>query len=200
MNTKLIWILVALVGAGVFVVLWYATSLPDITLPPSGWSYATTTPGVNGSNNGGTAPVGTTSSPSGTELTLADQNGTAVAVRDFIHNGVTIPDASNTGRYVLAGEPGYCSSGADTCPVASSTNFNIYYNSGAQSFTIALTKEPIGQARLEMEQFLLGALGITQEQLCKLNYLVGVTRYVNPQFTGKNLGFSFCPGATLLPN
>jgi len=198
MNTKLIWIFVAVLGAGVLVMLWYATSLPDITLPPTGWSNATTTSpagGTRGSTSG--TPSSSTPSP---ELTLADQNGTAVAVRDFIHNGVTVPDASNEGRYLLAGEPSFCSSGADTCPVASSTSFNIYYNSGPQSFTIALTKEPIGQARLEMEQFLLGSLGITQEQLCRLNYLVSVTRYVNPQFTGKNLGFSFCPGATLLPN
>jgi len=50
-----------------------------------------------------------------------------------------------------------------------------------------------------MEQFMLKTLGISQQQLCALNYSVGVTRYVNEQYTAKNLGFSFCPGAVVLP-
>ena len=132
-------------------------------------------------------------------MTLTIQNGGSVIVNDFIHNSVTIPDTANAGRYLLAGNLGYCLSDPQQCQAASSTDFNIYYNSGPQSFTIALTEEPIGQARLDMEQFLLATLGLTEQQLCSLNYLVSVSIHVNSQYAGKNLGFSFCPGATVLP-
>lgn len=131
--------------------------------------------------------------------TLTDRNGTNVATRDFFHNGVTIADVANAGNYLLAGNLGYCLTDQQKCQAASSTNFSVYYMSSSQSFIITLTEEPIGLARVQMEQFLLSTLGLTQDQLCKLNYLVGVTQDVNPQFTGNNLGFSFCPGATVLP-
>ena len=132
-------------------------------------------------------------------MTLAAQDGSTIVVHDFIHNGVTIPDTANTGQYLLAGNLGYCFSDPQQCQAAPSSDFNVYYNSTRQSFIIALTKQPIGQARLDMEQFMLATLGITQQQMCGLNYFVGVTKYINAQFSGKNLGFSFCPGATVLP-
>ena len=132
-------------------------------------------------------------------MTLTTQNGAAIVTNDFIHNGVTIPDTANAGNYLLAGNLGYCVSNPQQCQAASSTDFTVYYNSTQQSFIIDLIKEPMGQARLDMEQFMSTVLGLTQQQMCSLNYLVGVTRYVNSQFTGKNLGFSFCPGATVLP-
>jgi len=153
-------------------------------------------------SSGSVTPVSSsfaTSSQSAQTMALATQSGTLVATNDFIHNGTTIPDTANPSRYLVAGNLGYCLNDPQKCQAGSAKNFNIYYNSAPQSFTIALTDEPIGQARLDMEQYLLTALGITQEQMCDLNYYVGVTVYVNSQFTGKNLGFSSCPGATVLP-
>ncbi|MBU6490888.1 hypothetical protein KGQ25_01895, partial [Patescibacteria group bacterium] len=106
---------------------------------------------------------------------------------------------ANPGRYLLAGNLGYCLSNPQQCQAAPSIGFNVYYNSGPQSFTVALTKEPIGQARLAMEQFMLTTLGLTQQQMCSLNYYIGTTYWVNAVYDNKNLGFSFCPGATQLP-
>lgn len=197
MNTKFInWIVGTLLVIIVVSVLWYVvftpktvqqTTQPTTTLPVSG----SITPIYN--------PPSATSSQSAQTMELTTQSGSVVVSNDFIHNGVTIQDKANTGRYLLAGNLDYCLSNPQECQAGSATNFNIYYESALQSFVIALTDEPVGQARSDMEQFLLSTLGITQQQMCSLNYYVGVTMYLNPQFTGKNLGFSFCPGATALP-
>lgn len=204
MSTKFIsWLAVLILGAAVLGAFWYASSLSPSASAPQG------VPNVGGQSalipqSSVTIPHTTSGSPAvspqatSSALTINDQNGAAVPVRDFIHISTTIPDTANTGRYMLAGNLGYCSDPAK-CQAATTTDFTVYYNSGPQSFTIALTQEPIGQARLDMEQFLLSTLGLTEQQLCSLNYYVGVTRYVNAQFTGKNLGFSFCPGAVTLP-
>lgn len=149
--------------------------------------------------SGSTVTSSTTSSGGVQTIVLATRDDSAVVANDFIHNGVTIPDVKNEGNYLLAGNLGYCLSDPQKCQAAPSSNFSVYYVSSRKSFLINLTEEPLGQARLDMEQFLLPTLGLSQEQMCGLNYLVGVTAYVSEQYTGKNLGFSFCPGATVLP-
>lgn len=196
MNIKLIiGVVVIFLGTIIATTVWYVLSRPD-TVPQT-------------SETPTTLPIGDfvspTSSATGTssqgmqKTALVIQDGSTVVANDFIRNGVTIPDTQNIGRYLLAGNFEYCVSDPQQCQAGSARSFNIFYNSVPQSFTIALTDEPIGQARLEMEQSLLAMLGITEQQMCSLNYYVGVTVYVNSQFAGKNLGFSFCPGATVLP-
>jgi hypothetical protein len=133
------------------------------------------------------------------QMVLATPGGTAVITHDFIHNGTTIPDKANVGRYLLAGNLGYCPSDPQQCQAAQASDFSVYYNSAQQSFTIALTKEPIGQSRLDMQQFLLTTLGITEQQMCSLDYYVGTTYEVNSTYDDRNLGFSFCPDVTALP-
>ncbi len=132
-------------------------------------------------------------------MTVAILHGNAIATNDFVHNGITIPDTVNSGRYLLAGNLGYCMSDPQECQAGATTDFNIFYDSTNGSFTIALLKEPLGQVRFEMEQFLMKTLGITQEDMCRLNYYVGTVSDVNPLYADRNLGFSFCPGATVLP-
>jgi hypothetical protein len=196
MNKKLIiWIAVIFLGAIIIGAVWYAAFAPK-SAPQS--SQTSTTLPVSGSITT-VPPSSATSSQAIQTVTLATQTGSSVTANDFTHNGVTIPDAANAGRYLLAGNLGYCPSDPQKCQAGSSTNFNIFYNSTEQSFIIDLSEEPIGQTRLDMEQSLAATLGLTEQQMCSLNYYVGVTRYVNSQFAGKNLGFSFCPGATVLP-
>jgi hypothetical protein len=198
MSTKfIIWIVALLLGAIAVVVVWYAfpspktapqtlIQEPTTTLPVSG----TVTPTSSGSGmSSGVVPA----------FPLATQTGSTVSALDFINNGVTIPDTANPGGHLLAGNLGYCLSDPQKCQAAQATNFSVYYISGSKSFLIDLTEEPIGQARLDMEQFMLKTLGITEQQMCNLNYLVSVTRYVNEQYAYENLGFSFCPGAVVLP-
>ncbi len=196
MNTKLIvWIVGILLGAIAIGVTWYVVSRPSVT--PRTLQPSTSLP-VSGSIRP-TPLSSATSSQFAQSTTITTQDASTITTKDFIHNGVTIPDTTNVGWYLLAGNLGYCLSKPEQCQAAPSTNFNVSYNSKLESFLITLTKEPIGQARLDMEEFMIHTLGLSQAQMCSLNYYVGVTRYVNEQYTGKNLGFSFCPGATILP-
>ncbi|MDP1689838.1 MAG: hypothetical protein Q8L52_01375 [bacterium] len=198
MNTKLIiWILGTLLGAIVVAVLWYIFFVSKT--PPQTFQPTTTLPVGGSVTPMSQRPSYATSSALTQTMNLAVQNGSTVVVLDFIRNGVTIPDTVNAGRYLLAGNLGRCVSNPQQCQAAQATDFSVYYNNIVQSFIIDLTQEPIGQARLNAGQFMLTTLGLTQGQLCSLNYYLGVTRYVNAQFTGKNLGFSFCPGAIVLP-
>jgi len=50
-----------------------------------------------------------------------------------------------------------------------------------------------------MERDLMAKLGITEDAMCQLNYMVSVPYWVNEYYAGESLGFSFCPGATQLP-
>lgn len=198
MNKILISIVAVLVLTIVSAVMWFfifaskqptpSPINPPVTLPSSGsTTYVPTTSGS------------TTSPGSSNTINTGTSNGGAVTTNDFIHNGVTLPDASNKGRYLLAGNLGYCISNPQECQAGSETDFNIFYESAYGSFTIALLNEPLGQTRLTMEQFLMNTLGIPQKDMCKLNYYVGTTYQVNALYSTKNLGFSFCPGATVLP-
>lgn len=115
---------------------------------------------------------------------------------DFIHDPATVKDPINPGFYYL----GYHQYEGVTDPTASaSPPYIIAYESDTQSFNIALLQEPIGPMREEMQQYLMTHLGITQDQMCRLSYMVSVPDRVSSRYAGRNLGFSFCPGATALP-
>ena len=155
------------------------TTPPPTTLPDAG----PTSPGTTG--GAGTMTINAKLGP--------------VVTTDFIDNGITGADPQNPGIYYLAGSPGYCLTDG-TCPGgARESTFNITYDAAHQFFTIALVAEPLGAVRSKAEHFLLNALGITETQLCTLNYYVGTISALNDLYAGKNLGFSFCPNATVLP-
>ena len=131
-------------------------------------------------------------------MSLSTKSG-ALVVIDFIHNGETIADVVNPGSYVLAGTLGYCLANG-TCPSGYVTSdFSVLYNEKMNFFDIVLLKEPLGTVRFKAEQFLVDRLGITEQQACSLNYSIGAPYWVNTIYSDKNLGFSFCPGATVLP-
>lgn len=148
---------------------------------------------------GGTGASSTSPLPAGKIALSLRNKGSTIIVNDFIGNGVTLPDTVNPGRYLLAGNLGYCYPNTQPCEAAPAVHYIVYFNAVTSAFTIALTGEPLGEARHSMETFLLSTLGITKEQMCNVDYSVNVTRYVSEQYTGKNLGFSFCPGAMVLP-
>jgi len=127
------------------------------------------------------------------------QDGSIILTRDFLHNGITIPDLSNKGQYLLAGDLGYCVTDPQKCQAGNAKDFNIYYYEDTKAFGVALLDEPLGNVRARMEQFLMGELGISEQNMCRLKYFVTTTSYVNEKYSGNNLGFSFCPGATPLP-
>lgn len=169
------WIFVAFAGAIAIGVGWYLL-LPKPASAPAQHN-PVTLPGS------GTAPV--VEQPAATQIKVPDQQGAAVTVLDFLHNGTTVADPANAGNYYLASQ--------------SADGFSIGYRLPAQFFTIALEREPIGQTRAAAETYLLKTLGVTKMQLCNLNYYLGTDVHTNEQYAGRNLGFSFCPGATPLP-
>ncbi|MBU6321442.1 MAG: hypothetical protein KGI78_01125 [Patescibacteria group bacterium] len=180
-------------GAGallVLVALAYLLLAPAKQTPPA---VPVTLPESGASGNGAPGNSGAGMSVSGA--------GGAVAVSDFLKSPTTAPDAQNAGVYYLAGSScapdamyAWCPRGADT-----GGKFNITYNKNDQSFIVVLLAEPLGAERQVAEQFLEQALGVQATQLCGLDARVETTNSVNEQYAGKNLGFSFCPGATPLP-
>lgn len=157
---------------------------PVETRPP------TTLPNASSTSPGTTGGAAT--------LTLDAKLG-PVVVTDFIHNGETGVDPQNPGIYYLAGSPGYCLSDGSCPGGAPTTDFNITYDTAHQFFTIALLAEPLGKVRSDVDTFMLKTLGISDTELCTLNYYLGTVNALNDQYAGKNLGFSFCPNATVLP-
>lgn len=132
-------------------------------------------------------------------VTVGSGSGADIEVQDFTHNGETIPDPVNPGSYVLAGSLGYCLADG-SCPQGTPTDrFSVSYDGETGSFSIVLLKEPLREVRAEAQAYLRSRLGITDAQMCALDYYLGVPYFVNERFTGENLGFSFCAGATALP-
>lgn len=152
---------------------------------------------VGGANTTVQQPlVGTSGTP---QMTITARNGSTLTVNDFIHNGETAADVVNPGDYYLAGSVGYCLANGSCPSGASTTDFSIVYSQQYNLFNVTLLVEPLSSIREEAEQFLMSRLGITQDQMCALDYNVVVPYTVNPVYTGKNLGFSFCPGAVQVP-
>ncbi len=152
---------------------------------------------VAGSVGSNTANVtGSTTASSGTVMFIAGAGGEVVQTNNFIADPATVKDPINSGYYYL----GYhVNEGVPDPTATDNPPYVITYFSTTQYFNIALFQEPIGTVREEMEQYLMAHLGISQDQMCHLNYMVSVPYYVNSFYTGKTLGFSFCPGATVLP-
>ncbi len=195
MNTKIIVTGLVLLAAAIAAIFWIMvptaeedvqdTTNPPIVLP-----------------SGDPVPTGSgdPTTPEPDALTVTAQNNVQIMTNDFLANGVTIPDTSNPGRFLLAGDLGYCVKEPQKCQAGTDMSYQIYYSTSTSMFSIALAEEPLGAVRSRAEQFLLTELGITESEMCQLKYYLGTSAYINPQFAGKNLGFSFCPGATALPN
>nr|AEQ20530.1 hypothetical protein [uncultured bacterium CSLC2] len=196
MNSKLIIsILLTIAGIVLLAIVWFflsgseqqpaATPNPAVTLPSSGSVQVSTssqaTPGTPGS------------------LYVSASVGGTIRTTDFIHNGITIPDGANKGRYLLAGNLEYCVANPQNCQAGPTVDYNIFYDSNYGTFSIALLKEPIGEVRLQAERFLQAKLGLSAQDMCRLNYYIGTASDVNASFATQNLGFSFCPGAVVLP-
>lgn len=132
-------------------------------------------------------------------MTLTSRSGEPIVVQDFINNGVTERDTINPSQYNLAGKNALCELESDCYSGAASDTFDIVYFSEEDAFAIGLTAEPLGAARISAEQFLMKTLGVSQDELCMLDYFVTTDVDVSEQYAGADLGFSFCPGAVKLP-
>lgn len=167
--------------------------------------FGSKTVSTNGSGGGnltlpvsGNVPISTTGNfgQRQSSFTVAGIEGTVISTRDFLHAPITV-ESQNHGYYYL----GYhtASAGVVDTTATSSPPYLIEYIAATQYFNIGLLSEPIGTTRLAAEQFLMTSLGISQSQMCQLNYMISVPDRINSQFASRNLGFSFCPGAVVLP-
>lgn len=142
-----------------------------------------------------TFPTSTDDLPVASEPTQGDTfvvstaDGGQLRVKNFMRESATVKDTNNPGSYYLAGaltlgqpEPAY----------------TVTYKEIDRSFTISLWQEPLKLTRERMEFELLQTLGITKQEICTLRHSVLVLYSVRPDLAGKNLGFSFCPGAVTL--
>lgn len=143
---------------------------------------------------GSITTVAATSSSAETILLAAP--GGSIQTSNFLSDPATVQDPIAPGYFYLGYHP---YDGSSDPAAVKNPPYLIEYINATQYFNIALLQEPIGSTRSEMEQYLMAHLGITQDQACRLNYMVSVPNRVNSAFSGRNLGFSFCPGAAVLP-
>ncbi len=182
------------VGGISFAVLWSITPSPTTNRPTTGGTTSlpnTSSGGTSQVTTGGinNVDVPTTGGVQNAVVPVATIEGGTVSVQDFkaTPQVATTPDIP--GMYILAG---------GTDPTKTGAPYSIFYLESDQSFTISLFAEPIGEVRKQAEQDLLKQLGIPQNTACGLRYQVLVPYRINSFYSGKNLGFSFCSGATPL--
>lgn len=77
--------------------------------------------------------------------------------------------------------------------------FTPDHEGGQGQFIVSINTEPFGDTRKRAEVALQNKLGLTNEELCKLSVVVSTNPGANNLYKGQNLGFSFCPGAIVLP-
>ncbi|MBP6924229.1 MAG: hypothetical protein KBC62_03025 [Candidatus Pacebacteria bacterium] len=134
----------------------------------------------------------TVSIPDTPTVALKSDFGPAVQVNNFLKKPDIIPDMQNQGVFFL----GNTFSQSET---EVSSEYVITYTQETSFFNVTLLKEPLNRARLDAETYLRGELETTDSELCALSYTVSTPDYVNKDFAGKDLRFSFCPGNTALP-
>lgn len=186
-------VLVILVSIGIFI-LWPSTTPATDTSSAGTFPSSNTVTDVSG---GGST---TTDIGNNTTMTIPSQiTDNEVVTKDFIHNGSTVSDVQNPDRYFLAGNVGYCLPDGSCPSGAPSDEYNVVFQKKDSVFLIALLKEPLSLGRQHAEQFLRSALGISEIEMCTLKYYISTDSYTNSVYAGKNLLFSFCKGATPLP-
>jgi hypothetical protein len=139
---------------------------------------------------GGATPIGSGGAGgTGKFKTILTYDKKELSVHDFTQDAGVVADPNIPGQYDIAG---------GVTPT-SSTPYQIFYQTTDDYFGITLYHEPLSASRAAAENELLRILGVSKEALCTLSYVVAVGPGVNDAYAGKNLGFSFCPGATKLP-
>lgn len=126
---------------------------------------------------------------SGATVVLTTKTGKVITVPDFTygHPSVEVEDTGITYVYVTQDD-----SLAEADPV-----YGIVYGSDS-SIVIGLFATPLAEARLRAEAKLKEFLPLPEPILCEMNITVTAADTINPAQVGKNLGLSFCAGATAL--
>ena len=150
----------------------------------------TSFPSSQNVNNGNSSSTSTGSNSNSGGLPITTSTGNSITVKNFENTPTTVKDPSGDGYYYVAGGANVNTTHAP---------YQIFYDSQHQYFGITLYKEPLGQYRTQAEDELMQELGISQQQMCSLNYDVSAGPGINDLYSSENIGFSFCPGAVPLP-
>lgn len=71
-------------------------------------------------------------------------------------------------------------------------NYSIEYFPKFNSFLIAVKASPFEENRKLAELELVGTLGISKNDACRLSVNITTTQTANPEFSGRNYPLSFC--------
>ena len=174
-------------GASIVMFVWLSSGSTSAPLPVDN----SNNPSTYYNDNTSVVPIQSSTTTVQGQVAVSSASGGSMMVHDFTKDPRVIVDPRNAGHYHLAGGAGLDQVGAP---------YLIVYVASDQSFTISLEKEPLLQTRLDAEMYLMQMLGISKRDMCLLRYSVLVPNDVNEFYSGRNLGFSFCPGATVFPN
>ncbi|PIZ98417.1 MAG: hypothetical protein COX77_04715 [Candidatus Komeilibacteria bacterium CG_4_10_14_0_2_um_filter_37_10] len=78
---------------------------------------------------------------------------------------------------------------------AENKNYSMSYYPFDQGFIINLLNPNLNFARQRAEEDLLKYLGISKEEVCRLKIMVNTTYSISKEYSGRNLGLSFCPNS-----
>jgi hypothetical protein len=124
--------------------------------------------------------VNSKNSPSGSTNTIAIRTpqGT-INVRNYTQN----PVATTTDALIME----------------SNSEYQILNYKIDNSFLITLLLKPLSQSRSDAQAVFIKDLGISQTQACALNVSVKVPNSVDSDFSGNELGMSYCQNAIQIP-
>ncbi len=149
----------------------------------------------NGNGPDGTSFPVPDDEPGKETVSLSGSSGEVLTVKNFLSDTTTVKDPVNDGYYNL----GYHTfSSISKPPATPNPPYTITFVADTNFFNITLLAEPIGAYRQQAEEYLRGHLGISEADMCRLKYTLAVPGFVNENYSGSNLGFSFCPGSVPL--
>ena len=77
--------------------------------------------------------------------------------------------------------------------------YTIYYNQYSSVIFIHLYATPLGLMRQQAERKLKEILPLQDSEICEIDIAVTTNPFVDQEFSGRNLGLTFCPNAVPLP-
>lgn len=168
----LVGILILVLGGGGIVYYFHSKSSGTVPLPHPSFPTSESTGSVGG---GSTSFIG-----------IQGEDGSTIQAKDFLIDPTTKEDPVNKGYFYLGSQ-------SEDAP------YMILYIKDTQFFTIELLKEPLGENRRAAETYLEKLLGLSNDSMCALAYMVSTPSSISQTYAGTSLGFSFCPNAVRLP-
>lgn len=124
--------------------------------------------------------------PSAGKISITGQNNQIIEVRNF-KDDVDVTNWYDPQVFLIADGKNQ-----------DSDLFQIFYYDADTSIGVSLLSQPLGDIRLVAEKQLKERLGLSENEICKMKINVSTPSFVSEQYSGQNLGLSFCPDAVTL--